>query len=220
MLYGKYPFDDDNKAVLFEKIKTKEPRYDRREVSQEAIELMRQMLVKDPSKRPEAKEILDHPWFMLYLKNEFRDTIKDLEMIPKLKNYIDPALLSTVNERRNINDDDNLFSDCLLNKCMKDEHVESSSKNGKIDYTSFMAANLIDRNLITKETVRAVFNRFDSDAFGYLTIKGFHRALRRTGKQISEKDTEKMLSEAGFENPDYISYEEFMTIVGDFLWCM
>ena len=44
---------------------------------------MRQMLVKDPSKRPEAKEILDHPWFMLYLKNEFRDTIKDLEMIPK-----------------------------------------------------------------------------------------------------------------------------------------
>ena len=133
MLYGKYPFDDDNKAVLFEKIKTKEPRYDRREVSQEAIELMRQMLVKDPSKRPEAKEILDHPWFMLYLKNEFRDTIKDLEMIPKLKNYIDPALLSTVNERRNINDDDNLFSDCLLNKCMKDEHVESSSKNGKIE---------------------------------------------------------------------------------------
>ena len=87
MLYGKYPFDDDNKAVLFEKIKTKEPRYDRREVSQEAIELMRQMLVKDPSKRPEAKEILDHPWFMLYLKNEFRDTIKDLEMIPKLKNF-------------------------------------------------------------------------------------------------------------------------------------
>ena len=103
---------------------------------------------------------------------------------------------------------------------MKDEHVESSSKNGKIDYTSFMAANLIDRNLITKETVRAVFNRFDSDALGYLTIKGFHRALRRTGKQISEKDTEKMLSEAGFENPNYISYEEFMTIVGDFLWCM
>ena len=184
MLYGKYPFDDDNKAVLFEKMKTKELRYDRREVSQEAIELMRQMLVKDPSKRPEAKEILDHPWFMLYLKNEFRDTIKDLEMIPKLKNFkppnefikkilgllvkevnsaeveelnnkfyildekkngvvdiakykshIDPALLSTVNERRNINDDDNLFSDCLLNKCMKDEHVESSSKNGKIDYT-------------------------------------------------------------------------------------
>ena len=63
---------------------------------------------------------------------------------------------------------------------------ERSSKNGKIDCTSFMVANLIDRNLITKETVRAVFNRF----------------------------------EAGFENPDYISYEEFMTIVGDFLWCM
>ena len=51
---------------------------------------MRQMLVKDPSKRPEAKEILDHPWFMLYLKNEFRDTIKELEMIPKLKNFKPP----------------------------------------------------------------------------------------------------------------------------------
>ena len=152
-----------------------------------------------------------------YILDEKKNGVVD---IAKYKSHIDPALLSTVNERRNINDDDNLFSDFLLNKCMKDEHVESSSKNGKIDYTSFMAANLIDRNLITKETVRAVFNRFDSDALGYLTIKGFHRALRRTGKQISEKDTEKMLSEAGFENPDYISYEEFMTIVGDFLWCM
>ena len=40
--------------------------------------------------------------------------------IAKYKSHIDPALLSTVNERRNINDDDNLFSDCLLNKCMKD----------------------------------------------------------------------------------------------------
>ena len=237
MLYGKYPFDDDNKAVLFEKIKTKEPRYDRREVSQEAIELMRQMLVKDLEMIPKLKNFKPPNEFIkkilgllvkevnsaeveelnnkFYILDEKKNGVVD---IAKYKSHIDPALLSTVNERRNINDDDNLFSDCLLNKCMKDEHVESSSKNGKIDYTSFMAANLIDRNLITKETVRAVFNRFDSDALGYLTIKGFHRALRRTGKQISEKDTEKMLSEAGFENPDYISYEEFMTIVGDFLW--
>ena len=200
---------------------------------------MRKMLVKDLEMIPKLKNFKPPNEFIkkilgllvkevnsaeveelnnkFYILDEKKNGVVD---IAKYKSHIDPALLSTVNERRNINDDDNLFSDCLLNKCMKDEHVESSSKNGKIDYTSFMAANLIDRNLITKETVRAVFNRFDSDALGYLTIKGFHRALRRTGKQISEKDTEKMLSEAGFENPDYISYEEFMTIVGDFLWCM
>ena len=271
MLYGKYPFDDDNTAILFEKIRTKEPRYDRREVSQEAIELMKEMLCKDPEMRPEATEILDHPWFMLNLKNEFKDSIKDLEMIPRLKSFkapnafmkkilgflvkevnsaevdelnnkfyildekkngvvdiakykshIDPAMLSnvnTINERKNIDDDsnENLFSDCVLKKFIKTEPI-GLSQNRKIDYTSFMAANLIDRNLITKDTVKTVFNRFDIDCVGYLTIKGFHKALRRTGKKISEKDTEKMLSEAGFENPDYITYEEFMTIVGDFLW--
>ena len=61
MLYGKYPFDDENKAVLFDKIRTREPRYDRREVSQEALDLMKEMLYKDPTRRPEATKILDHP---------------------------------------------------------------------------------------------------------------------------------------------------------------
>ena len=27
-----------------------------------------------------------------------------------------------------------------------------------------------------------------------------------------------MLKEAGFKNPDYITYEEFLKIIGDFLW--
>ena len=271
MLYGKYPFDDENKAVLFDKIRTREPRYDRREVSQEALDLMKEMLYKDPTRRPEATKILDHPWFLINLKNEFKDSIKDLEMIPKLKSFkppnafikkiltflvkeinspevdelnnkfyildekkngvvdiakyqshIDPALLknvNTMNEKKNIDDsNENLFSECILNKLIKTEAAESTNQNGKIDYTSFMAANLRDRHLITKDTVKTVFNRFDIDCLGYLTIKGFHKALRRTGKQISEADTEKMLKDAGFANPDYITCEEFMTIVGDFLW--
>jgi hypothetical protein len=41
--------------------------------------------------------------------------------------------------------------------------------------------------------------------------------LRRTGKQINENETEKMLSEAGFKNPDHIEYDEFFKIVGAFL---
>ena len=124
-----------------------------------------------------------------------------------------------MNEKKNIDDsNENLFSECILNKLIKTEAAESTNQNGKIDYTSFMAANLRDRHLITKDTVKTVFNRFDIDCLGYLTIKGFHKALRRTGKQISEADTEKMLKDAGFANPDYITCEEFMTIVGDFLW--
>ena len=273
MLYGKYPFDDENKGILFEKIKTQEPKYEGRIVSPEGMELMKALLSKDSVRRPEATKILDHPWFAIQLKNEFKDSIKDLEMIPKLKSFkppnafikkvlnflvkevnspevddiknkfyildekkngvvditkyqshIDPSYLNslnTINEKKNTENDsnENLFGDCVLNKFIKqDPPPPNSGSNGKIDYTSFMAANMKDKNLITKDTVKQLFNRFDIESKGFLTISGFHRALRRTGKQISESDTEKMLKEAGFKNPDYITYEEFLKIIGDFLW--
>lgn len=61
MLCGYLPFDDENKQALYDKIlacKFKIPP----EVSLEAADLIRRLLVKDVNKRLQVEEILKHPW--------------------------------------------------------------------------------------------------------------------------------------------------------------
>ena len=270
MLYGKYPFDDENKRVLFDKIKNQEPKYNTSLISSEALNVIQSLLTKDPTKRPDANNLLDHPWFAKTIKDEFKDNIKDLKLIPTLKSFkppnaflkkiltfvvkdvqgtdiedikkkfyildekkngvveiskyqshIDPSSITNFMKKQeeSNNESNELFADCLLNKFVKTD-VPTNTDSGldsKMDYTSYLAANLKEKKLITEETIRQLFYRFDVEKQGYLNVSGFHKALRRTGKQISENETEKMLSEAGFKNPDHIEYDEFFKIVGAFL---
>ena len=270
MLYGKYPFDDENKRVLFDKIKNQEPKYNTSLISSEALNVIQSLLTKDPTKRPDANNLLDHPWFAKTIKDEFKDNIKDLKLIPTLKSFkppnaflkkiltfvvkdvqgtdiedikkkfyildekkngvveiskyqshIDPSSLTNFMKKQeeSNNESNELFADCLLNKFVKTDVPTNTDSvlDSKMDYTSYLAANLKEKKLITEETIRQLFYRFDVEKQGYLNVSGFHKALRRTGKQISENETEKMLSEAGFKNPDHIEYDEFFKIVGDFL---
>ena len=281
MLYGRYPFDDENKNVLFEKIKNKEPVYSS-QLSKEANNIIKLMLNKDPSKRPNAQELLDNLWFNKTIKYLFKDDIKDLEMISVLKNFKTPnnfmkKILSfivkeinlpeienikknfyildkrkngnielsrfnshideeSINENGNIkkgtNDisseiinknNNNIFSDCLLNKAIKKNcstYFDSSLSNkmSVMNYTNYLAAHLKEKKLITNEKIKELFNRFDIDKTGILNVNKFHKALRRTGKYINEDETETMLIEAGFKDPDNIKYEEFYKIIVDFLY--
>ena len=65
LLCGFPPFYEENNQKLFEMIKSctydfPSPFWD--DVSETAKELIRSILVADPSKRPTADEILAHPW--------------------------------------------------------------------------------------------------------------------------------------------------------------
>ena len=86
-----------------------------------------------------------------------------------------------------------------------------------MDYTSYLAAKLKEKKLITEDTIKQLFSRFDVDKLGYINISSFHKALRRTGKKISLEESEIMLRDAGFKNPNHILYEEFYKIIADFL---
>lgn len=270
MLFGKYPFNEDNKSALFEKIRNQEPNYNSTAISSEAKSLLQLMLTKDPQMRPEAVTVLDNPFFVKYLRSEFKDSVKDLEMIPRLKGYKAPnafikkmiqflvkevqtpeveelrnkfyimdnkkngvvdlakyvshidtkAIASADSTKKNQESDSNLFGDCLLNKFIKSESKLNiaSPSTGKIDYTSFMAANFRDKNLITKEMIQQLFLRLDVNNLGYINVSGFHKALRRTGKKLTEEEAEKMLNDAGFANTNNIQFDEFLHVIGSFLW--
>jgi serine/threonine protein kinase len=64
-LCGFPPFYEENNQKLFDMIRNCEydfpaPYWD--DVSQEAKDLIKSLLVKDPKKRPDADALLDHPW--------------------------------------------------------------------------------------------------------------------------------------------------------------
>lgn len=63
MLSGEQPFFSDNVAKLVQKITNSEIKFTKEIfsiISDEAKDLMKQMLEKDPSNRPSAQECLDH----------------------------------------------------------------------------------------------------------------------------------------------------------------
>lgn len=67
MLSGQQPFVSDNVAILVHLITTNnlpQMKHDLSQVSFEAFDLIEQMLEKDPSRRPSAADILEHPWLL------------------------------------------------------------------------------------------------------------------------------------------------------------
>ncbi len=62
MLFGRYPFHDNEPLALFSKIRSGHfPLPD--SISSKAKCLLRAVLRKDPSERFSSQELLEHPWF-------------------------------------------------------------------------------------------------------------------------------------------------------------
>lgn len=67
MLTGTLPFNNSNRKILFEKIKTEDLVYPKK-ISPVAVDLLKKLFQKNPNKRlgsgeTDAKEIMDHPFF-------------------------------------------------------------------------------------------------------------------------------------------------------------
>ena len=86
MLYGVFPFEDENddKEKLFKKIKKEEPKYNLAHscVSRLAQNFLKKLLKKQPKERYGAQEALNDPWILKYIKNNIHITTLNL---PKLQ---------------------------------------------------------------------------------------------------------------------------------------
>ncbi|XP_049824391.1 calcium/calmodulin-dependent protein kinase kinase 2 isoform X6 [Aethina tumida] len=102
-VYGKVPFYDENKIGLYSKIRSQPVEFpDKPEISDELKDLIRKMLIKDPTKRITLAEIKLHPWvtkeWLHHLPSEEEnchlvevteeDVAKVITSIPKLDTLI------------------------------------------------------------------------------------------------------------------------------------
>eukprot|EP01095_Lingulamoeba_sp_RSL-Kostka_P010428 TRINITY_DN374_c3_g1_i1.p1 TRINITY_DN374_c3_g1~~TRINITY_DN374_c3_g1_i1.p1 ORF type:complete len:329 (-),score=135.50 TRINITY_DN374_c3_g1_i1:438-1424(-) len=61
MLYGCYPFYNDNKSIMFRMVTEENPDFED-EISPESSNLILRMMSKNPFDRPTIEEIRQHPW--------------------------------------------------------------------------------------------------------------------------------------------------------------
>ena len=95
-LSGYPPFHANSKKELYDKIKTEEPVFTRsvwKKISGEAIMLIKQMLVKDYTKRPSAQEVMNSPWFSSLEMKSGRDLDIQEEVLNNMKQFREPTKL-------------------------------------------------------------------------------------------------------------------------------
>ena len=194
LLKGKFPFGGKEKEQIFENIKKgiydiKSPPFDR--VSEEAKDLIRRLLVIDPSKRITAGDALNHPFF---IKNKIKDKMSNLsteDIQYLLKNilcyYPDKILQQAVIAYLVLNNqemDDVHHANCLFAKIDKnnDGHIS------KQEFINAITSLLLERNeRVDKNLLPKLFSIIDADNSGDIEYEEFVRAAINKTKFLDRK---------------------------------
>ena len=113
MVCGYLPFKDDNNEILFEKIKNGKfciPKF----ISENLKNLLKKILVTDPEKRINIKQIKKHPWFNIY-NNNGKITYYEGLFINKYIIPIDEKITKKIAEKIGISEE-SIITSITMNK--------------------------------------------------------------------------------------------------------
>lgn len=86
--------------------------------------------------------------------------------------------------------------------------------SGQIDFEEFirlMTARISEKD--SRDDVRKVFNLFDDEKTGYISIKNLRRVAKELGETIEDSDLQEMIERADADNDGLVSEEEFYSIM-------
>ena len=84
-------------------------------------------------------------------------------------------------------------------------------KNGKIDYTEFIAATIEEANYNKHERLLEAFQNFDKDGSGQISKSELLETLK--AEKCQEKEVEKFIKAVDKDGNGKISIEEFMALM-------
>ena len=210
-------------------------------ISNEAKDLIIHMLAPE-KERYNAKQVLAHPWFknarntplvdlnfdpmffsdyirgsglkkasLLFIasrldENEILNLKKIFEAFDKGKDgqisidELQQGLIQLKSSHINPNDVFNLFK------------TLDADKNGRIDYTEFLAATLDKQTYLKKERLYEAFCVFDKDGSGHISKQEIVDVLKTEKSQ--EKEIEKYIKAADKNGDGLIDYKEFLEHMG------
>ncbi len=172
MLTDKFPFVNSKEYDVFEMIE--EGNYNTQllddcECSEEAKDLVKKILVKDPDKRPSASDIIDHPWIKKHYKK--RDSH-------------------------------------LINRDTLGTLKEFAKKNALQKEIYYFLAKIHNEKEILQ--LKQLFNDFDTDNSGNLSMVEIRKGFKHLGIEIDEKELEDIWEGLDFHKDGEVNYTEFL----------
>uniref|UniRef100_A0A7S2ZFU4 Calmodulin n=1 Tax=Rhodosorus marinus TaxID=101924 RepID=A0A7S2ZFU4_9RHOD len=210
-------------------------------ISEDAKECVRTMLTWDPTKRPEAKEMLGHRWMRedgtatdkplvasvldnLHQFNEMNKFKKkalqlmacnmdegDLRAVRKAFDEVDLDGSGTITL-----EEMRTALEKLGNKVAEAELLDmwrtfDLDGNGTIDYEEFLTATTDLKKVNTADNFRYAFKKFDKDGDGSITVDEVLDALKDIG--VQEEAAAEIVREADLNNDGVIDYDEFVQMM-------
>lgn len=242
LLCGYPPFYGDNDDQILKRVKKGDFEFnaaDWKDVSDGAKDLIRKMLTKDPTKRPSASTMLEHPWLSSRAEASKGTVSRDLGS--KLKKFNSTSRMKKVAltliaqqlkdddlkelrdcfSKLDVNKDGTLTLDEIRNGMVTAKvdlpedlmdvirHLDTDG-SGNIDYTEFIAATLTKKQYMKREVMWAAFRVFDKDGDGTITKAELAQILN---EQENMEYVESMVREVDLNGDGVISFEEFQAMM-------
>ncbi|KAJ6793627.1 calcium-dependent protein kinase 13-like [Iris pallida] len=212
-------------------------------VSDNAKDLVRQMLEPDPKLRLTAKQVLEHPWLQnakkapnVPLGDVVKSRLKQFSMMNRFKrralrviaDHLSTEEVEGIKEVfKKIDTDNDGIVSCeeLKSGLVKfgTHLVESEVQmlieavdmngTGKLNYGEFAAISLHLQKMANDEHLRKAFSYFDKDGNGYIEPEELREALAEDGAVDSMDVANDILQEVDTDKDGRISYEEFAAMM-------
>ncbi|CAK8571275.1 unnamed protein product [Lathyrus sativus] len=210
-------------------------------ISESAKDLVKKMLVRDPSKRLSAFDVLRHPWIQVDgaapdkpLDSAVLSRMKQFTAMNKLKKMALRVIAENLSEEEiaglkemfKMIDTDNsgyiTFEELKvglkkfganLNESEIYDLMQSADvdNSGTIDYGEFIAATLHLNKVDREDHLVAAFSYFDKDGSGFITRDELQKACEEFG--LGDVGLEEMIREADQNNDGRIDYNEFVAMM-------
>lgn len=241
LLTGCLPFTGTSLEEVQQKATHQEPNYavECRHLTPEAIALLKQMLIKDPERRPSAGDVLHHEWFKqantaaLQISPLICENMKRYMRQSHLKNALVNLMAHQLNvtgqQIRHINqifrqldkNGDGLLSHQELTEGLMEAGVPQWDINrilqsidvddsGNVSYTEFLAACYCWQET-ELNVVWTAFQKIDKDGDGRISVREFcDLVLGHDNKLVPEEDVQAMVAQMDRDGDGQIDWDEFV----------
>ena len=89
-----------------------------------------------------------------------------------------------------------------------------TDENGQIEFDEFldmMTARISDRN--TRDDLKRVFNLFDEERKGHISVDNLRRVARELGEEISEEELKEIIQRADLDADKQLTFDDFYAVM-------
>ncbi|CAK62506.1 unnamed protein product (macronuclear) [Paramecium tetraurelia] len=246
LLIGKAPFRGKNRYETLQLAQQAKIEFNAQiiqRISQDALDLIKLMIEKDPNKRISMKEAMSHSWIQMQSQkslnfdqtffrnitqfkgyNNLRVAIYQFITIQTLKKEECEKCLEAF-KRLDNNGDGVLSEEEILQGMLMVNINQITSQNmikeimsqmdtndsGKIDFTEFITASVMQEKRILKESLRAAFRLFDLDGNGTISRSEIQEIFG--GIQIDNNAWQEILTSCDDNKDGLIEENEFLALL-------